>query len=116
VFQLVYGDRDLTLPLHFRAAVEDHLARLVALEETEGDAGHHSRLAALLVDAISRVVDPDCGEPLPTDKQLKYALAVARELGISLPPEVLTGQKAMSVFLNAHAATFRKIRQLRRSA
>lgn len=46
----------------------------------------------------------------PTDKQLKYAISIARELSLQLPPEVLQFRDAMSTFLAIHAEHYRRVK------
>ncbi len=48
----------------------------------------------------------------PTEKQVKYAVAIARELSLQLPPEVLQYRDAMTVFLAEHANTYRRRKAL----
>ena len=63
-------------------------------------------LARKITDAICMLLD--CHVIPPTEKQLKYAVAIARELSLPLPPEVLQYREAMAVFLSAHAETYRQ--------
>lgn len=49
------------------------------------------------------------GELLPpTDKQLKYAISIARELSLELPADVLQYRDAMTVFLGTYAEQYRR--------
>lgn len=107
MFQLVYGDRELVLPLHFETHVEDQLARLLS-GDGRSDASDlkPSRLSALIVDAITAVVEQR--DIPPSDKQLKYAIAIGRELNLELPPEILQDRLAMRQFLDQHAESFRR--------
>lgn len=106
-FQLVYGDHELALPLQFELHVEDQLVQLLAAYASrEADNSVRSELSARVVDAISAMVEHKVVPP--TDKQLKYAVAIARELSLQLPPEVLQYQDAMRQFLTEHADTYRR--------
>lgn len=62
------------------------------------------RIAATVADALSRCLDWDL-QP-PSDKQLRFAAAIARELNLSVNGETLRYKGAMTEFLNRHAATF----------
>lgn len=44
----------------------------------------------------------------PTEKQVKYAIAIARELSLELPSEVLQFRDAMTTFLTIHAEQYRR--------
>lgn len=48
----------------------------------------------------------------PTEKQIKYAVAIARELSLQLTPEVLQFRDAMAAFLTMHAQRYRQRKSL----
>jgi hypothetical protein len=109
VFQLVYGDRELVLPLHFEGHVEDLLARLLSRDGRADDSDPRpSQLSALIVDAITAVVEQR--DIPPTKNQLNYAIAIGRELNLELPAEILQDRQAMKQFLDRHAEAFRRRR------
>jgi hypothetical protein len=117
MFQLVYGNHDLSLNLNFDAAIEDQLTLLVSMDtEANADDGSRPRspLADLIVEAITAVVDPSAGNSAPTSKQLIYALAICRELNLPLPRDVLKDRAIMAAFLNTWADTYRRSRRARR--
>lgn len=103
-FQLVYGDHDLVLPLALDAVAEERLIDLLSIAATPGSEG--GDIARRITDAICTLLD--CQIIPPTEKQLKYAVAIARELSLTIPPEVLQYREAMTVFLGTHAQTYRK--------
>lgn len=106
-FELVYGDRDLVLLLPFDEVVEERLTELLRRAEP-GELSERTRahLANRLCEVIATVVE---GEALPpTDKQVKYAVAIARELSLELPAEVLQFRDAMTTFLTIHAEHYRR--------
>jgi hypothetical protein len=106
-FRLVYGDFELQLALPFEEHIEERLYRLISHSEPEQTA-ENSRidLARRLVDLITAMLD---GEVLPpTERQVKYAVAIARELSIEIPAEVLQYRSAMTVFLGTHAPQYRQ--------
>lgn len=103
-FQLVFGDHDLVLPLALDAVAEERLVDLMSIVEEPGS--ERADLARRITDAISTLLD--CQIIPPSEKQIKYAVGIARELGLSIPPEVLQYRTAMNVFLTTHAQTYRK--------
>lgn len=105
-FQLVYGDHDLVLPLALDSVVEERLIDLMSVPVSDGD--ERANLARRITDAISTLVE--CQVIPPTDKQVKYAVAIARELSLALSPEVLQYRAAMTAFLGTYAQTYRQRR------
>lgn len=105
-FQLVYGDFEYPLSLPFEAHVEERLFRLVSQGEPPGSVERsRNDLSRRIVDLVTAMLD---GEVLPPSiKQLKYAIAIARELSLELPSEVLQYRSAMAVFLGTHAPFYR---------
>lgn len=105
-FQLVYGDHDLVLPLALDTAAEERLVGLMG----SGDSPRKGRadLARRITDAIATVVDVNVTPP--SEKQVKYAIAIARELSLTLRPEVLQDRTAMTAFLGEHAPAYRQRR------
>jgi len=107
-FQLVYGDHELILPLQFEPHIEDLLVETLGrttTSETEF-AAFRRELSSRLVDAMTAALEFKVLPP--TDKQLKYAIAIARELSLQLPPAVLQHRDAMAAFLAEHATTYRR--------
>lgn len=111
-FLLVYGDHELSLPLHFEAHVEDLLVSAMDRTSTSTEELETVRrgLSSRIVDAITAAIEFKALPP--TEKQLKYACAVARELSLPLPPEVLQFRDAMTAFLAEHAETYRRRKAL----
>lgn len=108
-FVLVYGDHELALPLRFEAHVEETLVRL--MEAAAGAAtGDRTRieLASRLVDAVTAMLETNVLPP--SERQVKYAVAVARELNLQIPAAVLQHRSAMAEFLANHAETYRRSR------
>lgn len=105
-FQLVYGDHDLVLPLALDSVAEERLIDLMSGSASHGD--EKADLARRITDAISTLVE--CQVVPPTDKQVKYAVAIARELSLTLAPEVLQSRAVMTEFLGTHAQTYRQRR------
>jgi len=106
-FQLVYGDFEYPLLLPFEEHVEERLLKLVSQEEP-GDASEMSRkdLARRLVDLITALLE--CEVLAPTERQIKYAVAIAKELSLEIPPEVLQYRASMTVFLGTHSERYRR--------
>ena len=103
-FQLVFGDHQLALDLAFEVHIEDQLVNLISRAEPKSIA--RTELARRVTDCITALIE--CNVVPPTDKQVKYAIAIARELSLELRPEVLQFRDAMTAFLGAHAETYRR--------
>jgi len=61
-------------------------------------------LPQILADSLDQGLHP------PTEKQLSFAVAIARELGIPIPGEAFRYREAMGEFLTRHAHLFRQRR------
>lgn len=108
-FRLVYGDFEFQLSLPFESHIEDRLFKILSQSEPSQTADRdRSDLARRIVSVVTAVLE---GEMLPpTDKQLKYAVAIARELSLELTPEVVRYRQAMTVFLGTYAEQYRRLR------
>lgn len=106
---LVYGDHEIALLLQFEAHVEEKLVHLMD-SSVESSTGERIRreLASRIVDAITSMLETDVIPP--SEKQVKYAVAIARELNLHIPAEVLQHRDAMTQFLEDHAQTYRRSR------
>ena len=104
MFQIVFGDHELVLPLALDAVAEERLLGLMSAASEPGE--QRAKLSRLITDALCTLLD--CKIIPPTEKQLAYAISIARELAIAIPPEVLQYREAMATFLSAHAQTYRK--------
>jgi hypothetical protein len=106
-FRLVYGDFEFHLPLPFEGHIEERLFRIVSQTEPPQTAERaRNDLARRIVDVVTAILE---GELLPpTERQLKYALAIARELSLELPAEVIQYREAMTVFLGTYAEQYRR--------
>ncbi len=114
-FRLVYGDFDFHMPLPFEEHIEQRLYRIISqAEPLEDGARSHPELAGRIADLITAILE---GEVLPpSKKQLHYALAIARELNLELPADVLRHRESMGVFLAAHAERYRRSKASRHGA
>lgn len=65
-----------------------------------------ARIAARLGPIITDCVDWDLKPPSPA--QVTYATALARQLGIDIPRDVLRFRNAMNEFLDTHGASARR--------
>lgn len=79
-----------------------HLARLA--DDTPQNLDRKDQLAREMVQTVLRVVDPDLRPP--TDPQLRFAQAIAADLGISIPADALASRGEMSHFIERHAPLF----------
>lgn len=107
-FRIINGDHEVTLPLPFDAHVESLLHGLIGRVEPGTPA--QIDLSRRIVDVISAMIENNVIPP--TDKQVKYAVAIARELSLQLPADVLQFRDAMTVFLGTHAETYRRRKEI----
>lgn len=70
------------------------------------------RIAACVVDGLRQCLDWDM-QP-PTEKQVRYAQAISRELNVSLSGDALRYRGSMSEFLDRFGEAFKE-RRIRRS-
>jgi hypothetical protein len=110
----MYGDFEHYLALPFEEHIAERLCRLISQTEPEQTAERDRiDLARRIVDLITAMLE---GEVLPpTEKQLKYAVAIAQELSLELPAEVLRYRTAMTVFLGTYAPQYRRRRDISRA-
>lgn len=62
------------------------------------------RIAATFSRSVVEVLDPDLRPP--TDAQVSFALAIAKELNVNLPGEALIFRCAMGEFLDRYSTLF----------
>ncbi len=110
MFRLVYGDSEFSIELPFEAHVEERLYRIISL--ADGEEISPVELARRAADLVSTSLDAHLIPP--TVSQLKYALAIAKELALELPANALRYREAMNSFLSTHAPTFRESKAYRR--
>lgn len=103
-FRLVYGDHEIAMPLGFDPHAEELLRTLLARAEPGSPA--HAEVSKKIVDTLTALVEGNAIPP--TERQMKYALAIARELGLQLPAEAIQHRDSMAVFLGKHAEAFKK--------
>lgn len=89
----------------------DHAYELLALQlECYLEQGTSDTFAHWLAHALSGALPEAVMYELrpPSEAQTKYAMAIARTLGLPLPPEVLRYRGAMHTFLAANTDAFRQ--------
>lgn len=94
--ELVLGDNEgellaLQLELCLQRGSPETFARWLA-----------QALSSVLPDAVAYDIKP------PSEAQVKYAMVIARTLGLPLPPEVLRFRGAMHNFLTTYVEPFRR--------
>lgn len=62
------------------------------------------RIGEKITETVLAVLDPDLRPP--TDAQVKFALAIARELSVNLPGEALQYRASMHEFIERYQALF----------
>ncbi len=110
MFRLVYGDSEFSIELPFEAHVEERLYRIISL--ADGADISPVELARRAADLVSTSLDAYLIPP--TVAQVKYALAIAKELELDLPANALRHKESMNAFLSTHAPTFRESKAYRR--
>ncbi len=99
-FRLIYGDADLSVGLPLENHIEEQLLQLLDLTTTRASTA--SRIAEVITSMLESEV------PAPSEKQIKYAVAIARALGLQLSADVLQSKDAMAQFLEQHAVAYRR--------
>ncbi|WP_292999923.1 hypothetical protein [Nevskia sp.] len=95
------------MALRFDGHIEERLLQIIGKAEPQA-AAERGRvdLSRRIVDLVTALLE---GELLPpTEKQLKYAVAIAQELSLVLPAEVLQYRETMKAFLDTHAEHYRR--------
>lgn len=114
-FQIVSDDHEFRLALPFEAHVEERLCDLLrSSDNRERDERLRKALSRRFVDLLTETIDRDMLPPTP--KQTDYAVAIARELNLELPADVLCFRDAMTVFLSQHVQSFRERKAARLGA
>jgi hypothetical protein len=94
-FVLVYGDHEIALPLQFEAHVEEKLIRLMrAPLESPSQERRRLELSSSIVEVISSMLENNVIPP--SEKQVKYAVAIARELNLQIPATVPEESRALT--------------------
>lgn len=108
-FRLVYGDSEFCADLPLEPHVGDQVYRLLSMEE---DAVERRYFAQSVATSITALIE-DVPQP-PTEKQVQYAVQIARTLNLPLAPHVLQIREAMAAFLEQNAPEYRRRRALKR--
>ncbi|NKF24388.1 hypothetical protein [Solimonas marina] len=95
------------MALPFEEHVETRLLHeLSSPDDVSRGARRHIDLGRRIASVVTAMLD---GELLPpTERQLKYGLAIARELAIELPADALQYREAMGLFISTHADRYRR--------
>jgi hypothetical protein len=104
--RLVDDDLDISIDLDLdpdaRAAVAVQLQRVA---ESAYRSSFEGRLAQTLQDLLDADLQP------PSYKQLSYAMAIAKTLGVAIPGEAMAFKGSMGAFLSRHAPLFQDRRR-----
>jgi hypothetical protein len=71
--------------------------------------GLAERLAVCFASSLAECLDADLKPP--TEAQLKYAMTIARDLGVALPPEALRFRGAMAEFIERFVEAHKRRRR-----
>lgn len=107
--RLVYGDSEAWAELPLEPDVEDRVYRILSMDD---HAVERRRFAQVVVAGITSFFE-DVPQP-PTEKQVQYAVQIARTLNIPLAPDVLQVRQSMAVFLEENAPEYRRRKSLER--
>ncbi len=90
--------------------MESLRVQIARIESNEDRLSRVARILAFRVtSAIIDIVDPDLRPP--TQAQVDYAIAIARELNVNLPGEALMFRCAMGEFLDRYSQLFKTRRR-----
>lgn len=107
-FRLVYGDHELSVELPFDAHIEGRVVALLS-RKVEGSVDPDREAIDFVQGLVTIVTDLIERAPLPpSDKQIAYAVQIARTLNLELPADVLQFREAMAAFLEEHAKEYRR--------
>lgn len=107
--QLVLNDEsEIHIPLD-DCLQEAWLVQCARASGSDGIEGLHARLAHCLAASLIECLDADLKPP--TEAQLRFAMSIARELGIALPCEALRFRGPMAEFIGRFADSFRQKRR-----
>jgi len=112
--QLVFEDQwSIPVPMDDRLEEALGVQRERACRD-EFDLAFVERLSECFANSLAACLDADL--QLPTDSQVKYAMDIARELGVSLPADALRFRGAAHEFIDRFENAFRTSRERRRRA
>lgn len=107
--QLVIDD-DQRIPIPLDELTEEAWALQLGRAARQGAVDSlRERLATCFAAALAECLDADLRRP--TEAQLKYAMAIARDLNVALPSEALRFRGAMATFLTHFAETHKQKRR-----
>lgn len=110
--QLVFEDQwSILVPMDDRLEEALGVQRERACRD-EFDLAFVERLSECFANSLAACLDTDL--QLPTDSQVKYAMDIARDLGVSLPADVLRFRGAAHDFIGRFEEAFRSGRERRR--
>jgi hypothetical protein len=103
-------DEDQGIPIPLDELTEEAWALQLGRAATQGAVDSlRERLATCFAATLVECLDADLRRP--TEAQLKYAMAIARDLNVALPSEALRFRGAMATFLALFAETHKQRRR-----
>ncbi len=110
-FQLVFDETmAIDIPVD-DSALETWQIQLARATQPDAMGALRRRLAGCLAAGLSECLDPDLRPP--SEAQVSYATAIARELGVSISGEALRYRGSMADFIGRFAERF-KLRRAQR--
>ncbi|EIL90926.1 hypothetical protein AB7849_14115 [Rhodanobacter sp. 115] len=112
LLQLVFEDQ-WSIPV----LMDDRLQEALGMQREracreECDLMFAERISTCFANSLEECLDTDL--QLPTDSQVKYAMDIARELGVSLPADALRFRGAAHEYIHRFEDAFRASRERRR--
>jgi hypothetical protein len=103
-------DNEQGIPIPLDELTEEAWALQLGRAATQGGVDSLcERLAICFAATLAECLDADLRRP--TEAQLKYAMAIARDLNVALPSEALRFRGSMAAFLTQFAETHKQKRR-----
>lgn len=111
--RLVDDDNDVSVPLDLDCVFLEAVATQLQRAEAPGRSPFAKRFATILQDTLGQALDADIRPP--TDAQLKFAVDIARDLGVAIPGEAFRYRGSMTSFIGRFEPQFRERRRRQRA-
>jgi len=111
--RLVDDDNDVSVHLDLDRDLLQAVSIQLQRAEASGRSSFPRRFVALVRDILGQSLDGDIKPP--TGAQLKFAVDIARELGVAIPGEAFRYRGAMTSFIARFEPHFRESRRRERT-
>lgn len=114
LLKLIDMDSELSVEIPIDNALQEAvMLQILRLSDQGRRLDFGARLASHMMRTVREVLDPDLQGP--TDAQLSYALAISKQVGVSLPSDALRYKGSMSDFIGRYEALYRERQRILRS-